>query len=147
TSDQPGRDLVVSYADRPGVLYRDRLAGRYEAHPIDTIAPGVRAAAARDFDADGAVDLIALNGRSATLLANRQGRFEQAGTATAEGASIALADFENRGLHDVQIGGTVLRSAGAWQFTTFTPAPLAAIVTSAAADFDQDGRTDLLAVT
>ena len=29
--DTPGFDLVVSYQDRPGVLYRDRLAGKYQA--------------------------------------------------------------------------------------------------------------------
>ena len=29
--DTPGFDLVVSYADRPGVLYRDQLGGNYQA--------------------------------------------------------------------------------------------------------------------
>ncbi|HEX7180896.1 MAG TPA: FG-GAP-like repeat-containing protein, partial [Thermoanaerobaculia bacterium] len=30
-ADTQGMDLAVSYADRPGVIYRDRLGGKYEA--------------------------------------------------------------------------------------------------------------------
>ena len=36
-ADTNGFDLVVSYKDRGGVLYRDRLAGKFEAVPVDTL--------------------------------------------------------------------------------------------------------------
>ena len=38
--DTPGFDLVVSYQDRPGVLYRDRLAGTYEAVNLNELPAG-----------------------------------------------------------------------------------------------------------
>ena len=38
--DTPGFDLVVSYRDRPGVLYRDRLGGAYEAVNIAALPAG-----------------------------------------------------------------------------------------------------------
>jgi Flp pilus assembly protein TadD len=61
--DTPGFDLLVSYAGRPGVLYRDRLGGSYEA----TAAPAVPVlpAVAADFEGRGRLDRarIAQDGR------------------------------------------------------------------------------------
>ena len=48
--DTPGFDLVVSYADRPGVLYRDRLGGTYQAVPLPELPPGARELVAADFE-------------------------------------------------------------------------------------------------
>src|SRR5207237_1113823 len=58
--DTPAMDLVVTYAGRPGVLYADKLAGKFEA---DTAAAPLNAAAigAADFDGDGRVDLAVVN--------------------------------------------------------------------------------------
>ena len=36
-ADTQGMDLAVAYADRPGVLYRDRLGGTYEAVPLAVV--------------------------------------------------------------------------------------------------------------
>ena len=39
-ADTQGMDLAVAYADRPGVLYRDRLGGTYEAMPLAVLPAG-----------------------------------------------------------------------------------------------------------
>jgi tetratricopeptide (TPR) repeat protein len=72
--DTPGFDLVVSYADRPGVLYRDKLGGSYQAVPLDALKPGAHDLNADDFNRDGFTDLIANDG----ALVNRRGTLEPA---------------------------------------------------------------------
>jgi tetratricopeptide (TPR) repeat protein len=64
-ADAQGVDLVVSYQDHPGVLYRDRLGGHYTAEPLPDLPAGARALAAYDFDGDGWTDLAAQTGRGA----------------------------------------------------------------------------------
>jgi tetratricopeptide (TPR) repeat protein len=61
-ADTQGVDLAVSYQDHPGVLYRDRLGGRYTAEPLPALPAGAHALAAYDFDGDGWTDLAALAG-------------------------------------------------------------------------------------
>ncbi|HUP04689.1 MAG TPA: FG-GAP-like repeat-containing protein [Bryobacteraceae bacterium] len=56
--DTPGFDLVVSYQDRSGVLYRDQLGGNYKAVPIDL--PGTDRLTAKDLNHDGRTDLVTL---------------------------------------------------------------------------------------
>ena len=41
-ADANGNDLAVSYKDHAGVLYRDKLAGKYEAVPLDGLPQGCR---------------------------------------------------------------------------------------------------------
>ena len=41
-ADTNGVDLAVSYSDHAGVLYRDRLLGKYEAVPLDTLPAGAK---------------------------------------------------------------------------------------------------------
>jgi len=143
--DQPGHDFVVSYADHAGILYRDRLAAGYEPLPIDAVAAGTRQLAAEDLDADGAVDLIAAGPNGVTVLGNRGGRFAPAG-AFGGTSQVTPADLENRGLMDLAGSGAVLRNGGGSKFAR-TPAPiLNGLAAAAAADFDADGRTDLLGV-
>jgi tetratricopeptide (TPR) repeat protein len=72
-ADTNGFDLVVSYKDRAGVLYRDRLGGKYEAVTVDQLPPGAVRLTPRDVNRDGWTDLIAGN----LLLLNRGGRFER----------------------------------------------------------------------
>jgi len=55
--DTPGFDLVVSYADRPGVLYRDKLGGNYQAIPLNPLLAGAHVLIAGDFNRDGFTDL------------------------------------------------------------------------------------------
>jgi tetratricopeptide (TPR) repeat protein/uncharacterized membrane protein YgcG len=64
-ADAQGMDLVVSYQDHPGVLYRDRLGGHYTAEPLPDLPAGARALVAYDFDGDGWTDLAAQAGGGA----------------------------------------------------------------------------------
>lgn len=57
--DTPARDLVVSYSDHTGVLYRDKLNGVFEAVPIPALLAGARGLVAEDFDHDGFIDIAA----------------------------------------------------------------------------------------
>jgi tetratricopeptide (TPR) repeat protein len=89
--DTPGFDLVVSYRDRAGVLYRDRLAGKYEAVALDALPAGATRLAARDVNHDGRTDLLAAPD---VVLLNRVGGFERVnGVPPAEVA----ADFDGNG--------------------------------------------------
>ncbi|MDQ6698662.1 MAG: FG-GAP-like repeat-containing protein [Acidobacteriota bacterium] len=58
--DTPARDLIVSYEDRPGVLYRDRLNGAFEAIAMEDMEAGAAALATQDFNHDGFMDVVAL---------------------------------------------------------------------------------------
>ncbi len=57
--DTPGFDLIISYRDHPGVLYRDRLGGKYDALPMANLPAGARNLFAYDFNHDGRTDLSA----------------------------------------------------------------------------------------
>lgn len=85
SSETPARDLVVSYADRAGVLYEDRLNGQFRAVPLATLPAGARTLAAADFNHDAAVDVMA----DGVWLLNNNGRLE-AGTNPA-GANLAAS--------------------------------------------------------
>jgi tetratricopeptide (TPR) repeat protein len=72
--DTPGFDLVVSYADRTGVLYCDKLGGNYEAVSLDALRAGAHSLVAEDFNSDGFTDLVTDTGG----LLNRAGVFQVA---------------------------------------------------------------------
>jgi tetratricopeptide (TPR) repeat protein len=90
--DTPGFDLVVSYQDRAGVLYRDRLGGAYEAVDLPELAAGANSLAARDLNRDGRTDLTA---EPALVLINREGKLQKG--AGVPGTSGAFADFDGQG--------------------------------------------------
>ncbi|MDE3167403.1 MAG: hypothetical protein KGN36_16495, partial [Acidobacteriota bacterium] len=91
--DTPGFDLVVSYRDHAGVLYRDRLAGAYEGVPLPQLPAGAAHLEAADFNHDGRTDLAA---SPSLLLLNRRAGFETASPAPETGA-FAAADFDGDG--------------------------------------------------
>jgi hypothetical protein len=92
--DTPGFDLVVSYADRPGVLYRDKLGGNYQAVPLGTLPAGTQGLVSEDFNHDGFTDLeFAPSGR----LVNHGGVLEAAPAAP---PTTAGADFTGNGRLD-----------------------------------------------
>ncbi|HXU47393.1 MAG TPA: CRTAC1 family protein, partial [Thermoanaerobaculia bacterium] len=119
-SDTQGMDLAVATADHAGILYRDRLGGRYEAEPLPALPAGTAYLEAGDADGDGWVDLLA----GAAVLANDRGRSFAAKPAPAP--PFALVDPGGSGR------------------PRLVPRDVAAL---AAADFDGDLRTDLAEVT
>ena len=96
--DTPGFDLVVSYDDRPGVLYRDRLVGHYEAVPLAALPAGAGNLAARDVNRDGRTDLVTAH----LVLLNRPGKFETQPPAADDSLPPRelLADFDGNGRLD-----------------------------------------------
>jgi tetratricopeptide (TPR) repeat protein len=93
--DTPGFDLVVSYQDRAGVLYRDELGGSYKAAPLEALPAGTARLAAADFNHDGRTDLEAAGLR----LLNLPGQWQNARTAAQgfSGGPYTLADFDRNG--------------------------------------------------
>ncbi len=72
-ADSKAFDLVVSYADRPGILYSDKLAGKYEATPLPELPARAKWLEAADVNGDGWLDIVT----SAGTLLNSQGKFRR----------------------------------------------------------------------
>lgn len=144
--DTKSHDLVVTYRDRPAVLYHDRLGGTFEPRTIPAVPAGAAAIISADLNNDSAPDLMWNTARGAGLALNRDGGYK-AGAWDVRGA-FAVLDAENRGSADVAAGGWLLRGAGLGKFgASVQPAGLPRNTTAlAAADFDGDGLTDLAAV-
>ena len=81
-ADSKAFDLVVSYQDRPGVLYADRLNGKYEAVALRELLPGAKWLEAADVNRDAFLDIMS----SAGTIVNRRGKFEKANGAKADGS-------------------------------------------------------------
>jgi tetratricopeptide (TPR) repeat protein len=100
--DTPGFDLVVSYANRAGVLYRDSLGGTYTAHDILELPAGASGLAAGDVNHDGRTDLAArLPGAQSLLLVNRDAKFHpEAAPKLTEFPFTQPVDFDGKGRGD-----------------------------------------------
>jgi tetratricopeptide (TPR) repeat protein len=72
--DTQGFDLIASYQDRAGVLYRDHLGGVYTAEDLSALPAGASGLVAFDFNHDSRTDLAA---GPVLLLINRPGGFEK----------------------------------------------------------------------
>jgi tetratricopeptide (TPR) repeat protein len=146
-ADTENTELVVSYAGRPGVLYRDNLGGKYAAEDLAALPAGATTLVARDMNADGATDIAAAGPAGVAVLLNREGKLGAATAAgTAPGRALALGDFENRGLADLATSAGLLRNRGLAKFQPAATEGFTEAAALAAADFDADGLTDLLAV-
>ncbi|WP_321474859.1 FG-GAP-like repeat-containing protein [uncultured Paludibaculum sp.] len=141
--DTKSHDMIVSYADRKSVLYKDRLAGQYAARDLDALPQAATGLVVADLNNDSELDLV-WNGGAAL---NHAGTFEAISTWPARGG-FALGDFENRGLLDTLAAGAAYRNRGQSKFTTQEkPVGLPAdAVTFASADFDGDGLVDAAAL-
>jgi len=71
--DTQGFDLIASYQDRPGVLYRDLLGGTYSAVDLNALPPATANLIAFDFNRDSRTDLAA---QPSLLLLNRPEGFQ-----------------------------------------------------------------------
>ena len=136
-ADTNGMDLAVSFSDRSGVIYRDRLLGKYEAAPLDALPAGARGLAAYDLNNDSWTDLAA----GGTVLLNHQGKLEPLAGLEAK-APLTFVDIEQRGAGDVVAGNGIFRNLGLDHFEK-SPVEIPAVVAAAEADFDGDGRFDL----
>ncbi len=145
--DTKALDLVISYAGRPGVLLKDRLAGLYEARQLDSVPAGSVSLAAFDFDNDSWIDLGFRNGKRAVLLRNKAGSFEAVSGSYETAGNPQFADLETRGVADLITSGGVFRNLGLGRFDPASkPSGFAGGAALAEADFDRDGRTDLASV-
>ena len=146
-ADTVNRDVLVTYRDRPAVLYRDRLAGRFEATAANEAPAGSRVLGAGDVDYDGVTDTLLGAAAGVTVLFNRLTRFEAVPLAGSDGRAAALADFENRAVADVVSGGRVFRNLGAGRFAPSAGSPIGeALLAFEPADYDGDGRIDVAAI-
>src|ERR1035438_8449643 len=136
-ADTNGMDLAVSYRDRTGVFYRDRLLGKYEAVPLDTLPAGARGLTAFDVNSDSWTDLAA----DGLLLLNHQGKLEPFAGLEAKGPP-TFVDLANRGIADLVAANGVFRNLGLDHFEK-TPAEIPAAVAAVESDFDGDGRADV----
>ena len=141
-------DLVVTYRDRPMVLYRDRLGGSYEAESLSNTSSGVHSIAAFDLNNDGWTDLAVVSQSQVSVLVNRQGKLEEARVGTAAGQSIFVADLANRGVVDLVVGSVVFQNQGQGRFGPAQELmPLGPNLSVSGADFNRDGRVDLALIT
>jgi tetratricopeptide (TPR) repeat protein len=147
-ADTQGMDLAVAYADRPGVLYRDRLAGKYEAVSLAVIPQGATTLGAFDMNNDGWTDLAVGDGAGLALLLNdRQGSFRSSKAPAGAKAPFVFADLENRTLSDLVAGAAVFRNQGLGVFDLAAqPHGLEGAAAMEAADFDGDGKLDVAVI-
>ena len=145
--DTNGTDLVVSYQDKPGVLYRDKLGGKFEAVALPSLPAGSRSLAACDINNDGWTDIL-FAGSGALVLVNQGGKLEKSNAEFSGSGALAAADLENRGYNDVIFGKSVYFNQGIERFSAAKELPdVSGLNAAVAADFDEDGRTDIAAVT
>lgn len=135
--DTNGMDLVVSYRDHPGVIYRDRLLGTYAALPLDSLPAGAKGLTIIDENNDSWTDLAA----DGLLLVNRQGKLEPLSGVDLTGP-LTFVDLDNRGIADLLAASGVFRNLGVDHFEK-SPVTIPAAVSAGSADFDNDGRGDV----
>ncbi|MEJ2077685.1 MAG: tetratricopeptide repeat protein [Acidobacteriota bacterium] len=141
--DTNGTDLVMAYADRSPVLYRDRLAGLFAASDL----PGVDSDTTRlhsvDLNNDGWTDLLGSSEHGVRVYWNHSGQLE-ASDLVVGSRPIALADLGNRGFLDIVSGDHLFRNDGQGHFNeAATIDSMKGARRLVAGDLDADGRVDL----
>ena len=146
-SDNKQMDLVVSYEDREGIIYRDRLLGSYEAQPLPGLPKGAVSLRQLDIDQNGWMDLAFHSERGVAFLTNREGALA-AGPAVGASGAVQWADLENRAAPDLIAGAAAIRNLGMGKFEAKSSCQFAAAgIAWAAGDFNLDGRIDLASIT
>ncbi len=72
--DTAARDVVVSYAGRPAVLYRDKLNGRFETSDFPGLPAGAGTLSVQDVNHDGLLDIVSYQPTLRTVLNSEQNR-------------------------------------------------------------------------
>lgn len=93
-ADSKAFDLVVSYADHPGVAYLDKLGEHFETATIDALPAGGHALRAEDVNHDSWLDLVYNGG----ILLNEHGHFVSSNHDPQP--NLLRADFNADGLND-----------------------------------------------
>ena len=143
--DTAASDLAVVYRDRTGIIYRDRLNGKYEAIPLDALPAGATAVFAEDFNNDGFPDLVAVSSTGIGLIENRKANLQPGLVLAAKGPAL-FADFEDRGIGDLVASSAIYRNQGQGKLAPHDGAGLPAASALIAADFNGDGRLDVAAI-
>jgi tetratricopeptide (TPR) repeat protein len=89
--DTAARDVVVSYADRTGVLYTDLLNEHFSVIDLKALPADASSLEASDFNHDGLLDLVSYSPKKTGLL-NHNGAFEASNKIPDE-PSLIRADF------------------------------------------------------
>jgi len=144
--DTNATDLLVLYKGRPAVLYRDRLAGLFEAVEQPGLPSDGEWLGAEDVDNDGWIDLAVRSGGVLRFVLNRGGKLEVGASEIPVKAEAVLADLGNRGFLDVVADDHVLQGLGVarWGAPVKVEA-LAGTVAAVPYDVDADGKVDLAA--
>ncbi|HEX4231913.1 MAG TPA: tetratricopeptide repeat protein [Bryobacteraceae bacterium] len=72
-SQTAARDIVVAYQDREGVVYEDKLGGKFEAHPLTVLVAGATALSVADYNRDSYLDVAAAYPSGVVFLENQAG--------------------------------------------------------------------------
>jgi tetratricopeptide (TPR) repeat protein len=94
--DTAARDIVVSYSDRIGTLYQDKLNERFEPRDLPQIAIGSSRLRAEDVNNDGLLDIVSYKPQVAVILnggGNDGGQFRLTSNMNVA-ASPTRADFD-----------------------------------------------------
>lgn len=142
-ADTQGMDLAVVYAERSGVLYRDLLAGKYNAQDLAGLMG--TDIDAFDFNHDGWTDLVGREANGIALLVNDQ-RGGLGSVAAPEDAigPVVFSDLANRAVSEMVVGHTVFYNKGLSVFeSTKVSDDMVNVVEVATGDFNNDGKMDL----
>ena len=147
--DTKSMDLLVTYADRGAVLYRDQMRGCLSGGAREMrFPPAPQRSAPPTIDNDSWVD-VAFSGPSGVAFAmNRQGTFDGCPDPGARRPrSRVRRSREPRAFVDLIAASAVYRNQAQGKTAAGkAPAGIVDAVAFAQADFDADGRTDLAAV-
>jgi len=145
-ADTKAKDLVVTYKDRPAVLYLDQLTATYKLQPLDKIPAGASNLQALDLDNDGSLDLVFQTPAGTAVARNLRTGFADPVNLTAGPA--AFSDLANRGFTDMITAGAVKQNVGNLEFVD--PKTVTGLIPASAwtaADFTNDGLFDLALIT
>ena len=158
-------DLVASRGDQPSLVFMNQRAGRF-ARATEPAGPwpAARRILVNDLDNDGDMDTVLVGEKQALVLFGQRATRQQFSLAMMQDAAPVLFDFDNDGWLDFCAVGTesgsptrgtvqLWRHAGGGTWTDATAATgldtlsLPPVRDVVAADFDDDGDTDLLLLT